>query len=152
LNREEKTIDSILAGLFITTLKIEEKVIADQSDHLLSISELHVLREIGIDGTRTMTQVAKGLKISVGALTTAMTKLEKKGYVTRTRDMDDKRIVNLRLTDVGREKFIIHDEFHRGMVNAAISTLTPEEKRVFLKALSKLDDWFVDEWNKIRER
>ncbi|MDR2610744.1 MAG: MarR family winged helix-turn-helix transcriptional regulator [Clostridiales Family XIII bacterium] len=147
---DEKTVDEILARLFITTFKIEEKAIAEESKHMLSISELHVLREIGEGKPRTMTQVARGLKISVGALTTAMNKLEAKGFVKRERDAKDRRIVKLHLTDAGCEEFRIHEEFHRNMVNAAIGTLTPEEKAVLLKSLSKLDDWFIAEWSRVK--
>ncbi|MDR0357739.1 MAG: MarR family transcriptional regulator [Clostridiales Family XIII bacterium] len=150
MKKEEKTIDSILTRLFITTLKIEERSIAARFNNDLSISELHVIREIGIDDTKTMTQVANGLKISVGALTTAMNKLEQKGYVTRTRDIGDRRIVNLCLTERGRDAFDIHEAFHKEMVDAAISGLTPKEKGIILKALSQLDDFFIREWEKAR--
>jgi DNA-binding MarR family transcriptional regulator len=144
------TIDEILSRLFITTFKIEEKVIAEQSNRMLTISELHVLREIGKHEHPTMSEVARGLKISVGALTTAVNKLEAKGFVHRERKDKDRRIVRLSLTDTGHEEFHLHEEFHRNMVNAAVSTLTPQEQEVLLKSLTKLDEWFVDEWNRIK--
>jgi DNA-binding MarR family transcriptional regulator len=150
MNKDEKTVDSILTRLFITTLKIEEKAIAAKFNNALSISELHVLREIDVGDFMTMTQVAKGLKSIVGALTTAMNKLEKKGYVIRERDRDDKRIVKIRLTDEGKEAFVIHEDFHKKMVDAAISALTPEEKNVLLKSLSNVDEYFIEEWKKCR--
>jgi DNA-binding MarR family transcriptional regulator len=152
MEKEEKTVDTILTRLFVTTLKIEERVITAQFRNDLSISELHVLREIGLGDTKTMTQVANGLKISVGALTTAMNKLEKKGYVTRTRDIGDRRIVNLCLTESGREAFGIHEAFHKKMIEAAISKLTVKERAVLLKTLSQLDDYFIEEWKKLRSK
>jgi DNA-binding MarR family transcriptional regulator len=150
--KEERTLDSILTRLFITTLKIEERAIAARFKNDLSISELHVIREIGIRETKSMTQVAKGLKISVGALTTAMTKLEMKGYVTRSRDIDDRRIVNLGLTDAGRSAFSVHEAFHKQMVSSAISELSAEERAILLKSLSLLDDFFKEEWNKYQSK
>jgi DNA-binding MarR family transcriptional regulator len=146
--KEEKTVDGILTRLFVTALKIEERAIAARFNNDLSISELHVLREIGINEIKTMTQVANGLKISVGALTTAMTKLEMKGYVIRARDVGDRRIVNLRLTDAGKTAFNIHEALHQQMVAAATAKLTAEEEAVLLKSLSLLDDYFIEEWNK----
>jgi DNA-binding MarR family transcriptional regulator len=146
----EKTIDEILTRLFITTYKIEEKAIAEESNRMLSISELHVLREVGEGEPRTITQVAQGLKISVSALTTAMNKLEAKGFVIRRRDEKDKRIVKLYLTDAGKEGFRIHEEFHKNMVNAAVAALSDNEKEILLKSLSKLDDWFIKEWTRIK--
>jgi DNA-binding MarR family transcriptional regulator len=148
----EKTVDGILARLLINAYKIEEKMINTNSENILSISELHVLREIGIGEPKTMTQVAKGLKISVGALTTAMNKLESKGYVHRKRDDADKRIVHISLTDIGVTAFENHEDFHKNMIIAAMAALTEEEKDALLKSLTKLDKWFIDEWNKIPVR
>lgn len=151
MNETEKTIDEILARLFITTLKIEERVIASESLKTLSISELHVLREIGVGETKTMSQVADGLKISVGALTTAVNKLEKKGLVIRSKNNDDKRIVHINLTNEGIDNFNIHDNFHQRMVAAAVSSLSEKEQVILLESLSALDDWFINEWSKLGE-
>jgi DNA-binding MarR family transcriptional regulator len=149
---DSKNIDDILTRLFITTLKIEERAIAEGSQRMLSISELHVLREIGSTENPTMSQVARGLKISVSALTIAMNRLEAKGFVVRSRDEKDRRIVNLSLTLPGLQAFRKHDEFHSNMVSAAVDTLTPSEKEVLVKSLTKLDDWFAMEWKRMQIR
>jgi DNA-binding MarR family transcriptional regulator len=151
-SEEQMTIDEILTRLFITTFKIEEKAIAEHSHRMLSISELHVLREIGKEEPRTMTEVAARLKISVGALTTAVNKLESKNFVNRERMDKDRRIVRLSLTNDGLEEFDKHEDFHENMVNAAVNTLTPQEKETLLKSLTKLDEWFINEWNRIKTR
>jgi DNA-binding MarR family transcriptional regulator len=93
-----------------------------------------------------MTQVARGLKISVSALTIAMNKLEKKGYVRRERDSEDHRIVKVSLTPSGLEAFEYHDAFHKKMVNDALAQLTSEERKVLKKTLIKLDAYFAREW------
>jgi DNA-binding MarR family transcriptional regulator len=139
-------IDAILARLFISTFKIEERAIAESSKWKMSISELHVLREIGVGSMRTMTQVARGLKISVSALTIAMNKLEKKHYVKRERDTEDHRIVKVSLTDDGVEAFEYHDAFHKRMVDDALSQLSAAEQKVLWKTLVKLDAYFAREW------
>jgi DNA-binding MarR family transcriptional regulator len=144
--KEHLNIDAILARLFISTFKIEERAIAESSKGRMSISELHVLREIGKGRERTMTQIARGLKISVSALTIAMNKLEKKGLVRRERDTEDHRIVKARLTPEGIEAFEFHDAFHRKMVQDALDQLTKDEQKVLWKTLVKLDAYFAREW------
>jgi DNA-binding MarR family transcriptional regulator len=152
MNNEDKTVDNILSKLFVTTLKIEERSIAGKSNYDLSISELHVLREIDSGGfVANMGQVAAGLKISFGALTTSVSKLENKGYVKRERDKTDKRIVLVMLTEKGQEACKAHEEYHRNMVGAAVGTLTPGEKKVLLKSLIKLEAHFDEEWSKCQE-
>jgi DNA-binding MarR family transcriptional regulator len=144
--KNELNIDAILARLFISTFKVEERAIAESSSGKISISELHVLREIGMGSARTMTQIARGLKISVSALTIAMNKLEKKRYVRRERDTEDHRIVKVSLTDDGIEAFEYHDAFHKKMVDDALSQLTDEERDVLWRTLVKLDAYFAREW------
>jgi DNA-binding MarR family transcriptional regulator len=146
MKKNELSIDAILARLFISTFKVEERAIAESSNGKMSISELHVLREIGGGRNRTMTQVARGLKISVSALTIAINKLEKKGLVKRERDSDDHRIVKVSLTADGFEAFEYHDAFHRNMVADALIQLTEEEQKVLGKTLIKLDAYFAREW------
>ena len=148
MNKADKTIDGIISRLFITAYKIEEKATAKESGRRLSISELHVLREIGVGRSKSMSQVARGLKISVGALTTAIKKLEDKGYVQRRRNDEDKRVVNIELTKRGERAFEKNDLFHRNLIDAAIGDLTHEERATLLKALKKLDEYFSDEWLK----
>ncbi|MDR0817793.1 MAG: MarR family winged helix-turn-helix transcriptional regulator [Clostridiales Family XIII bacterium] len=143
------SVDAILARLFITCLKIEERVISEESGGTLSISELHVLREIGLGADRAMSQVAHGLKISVSALTIAMNKLEKKGYVVRERSNEDRRIVRLHLTDKGIEAYKLHTDFHTGMVNSALAGLSAEERTVLNKSLAQLESYFYEEWERV---
>lgn len=48
-------------------------------------------------------EVATALKVSSAAATKAITRLERKGLVTRTIDIMDRRCVNVRLTRAGTE-------------------------------------------------
>ena len=149
LSGEQKSIDEILVRLFISAYKTEEKVIARSSDHDLSISEFHVLREVGPNSDRTMTQVARRLKISVSALTIAMNKLEGKGYVIRLRNEADRRIVKLQLTEKGHEALKTHDLFHFALLKDVRAVLTEEETVILHRALEKLDEYFIKAWDSL---
>jgi DNA-binding MarR family transcriptional regulator len=48
-------------------------------------------------------EVASGLRVSSAAATKAVTRLERKGLVSRTIDVMDRRCVNVRLTRAGSE-------------------------------------------------
>jgi DNA-binding MarR family transcriptional regulator len=141
----ERQIDGILARLFLSAYKIEEKAIHEMSDNDLTISEVHVLKEIPGERPKTMSQVAEGLKISVGALTTAMDKLVEKGYVKRFRGRTDRRTMKVMLTPNGKDAHKNHQAFHKSMVEASIDDLTDEEKDILLKLLKKVDDYFIKE-------
>lgn len=149
-NNNLRRIDEILSRLLVSAYKIEEKAIQKTSDKNLSISELHVLREIPAERPKTMSMVADGLKISVGALTTAMDKLSDKGYVKRFRGRTDKRTMKVMLTPKGKEAYKVHDKFHREMVAAAIGDLDDKEKQMLLEALERIDVFFEQEGKKWR--
>lgn len=148
ISMEEKQIDEILSRLLVSAYKIEEKAILKISDKSLTISEIHVLREIPGERPKTMSQVAEGLRISVGALTTAMDKLTEKGYVKRFRGRTDRRTMKVMLTPKGRQAYEKHDKFHKDMVDAAIADLNEKERKLLLEALVRIDGFFEEEGKK----
>ena len=65
--------------------------------------EQFVLRELSMKGTQTPSQLASALQASSGRISTVLSSLEKKGWVTRDIDSKDRRIIRVNLTDSGRE-------------------------------------------------
>ncbi len=68
--------------------------------------------------------------ITMGTLTTSVNRLVEKGYVTRKRDVNDRRVVLLDLTEKGQQVFEIHEAFHEELVNAALKDLEFREDLV----------------------
>ena len=66
--------------------------------------EQFVLRELSMKGTQTPSQLASALQASSGRISTVLSSLEKKGWVTRDIDSKDRRIIRVDLTDSGREQ------------------------------------------------
>ena len=89
-----------------------------------------------------MSSVAKKLDITVGSLTTAMNSLVNKKYVIRERSEQDRRVVNVRLTEKGKRAFFHHQEYHHKMTEAVIQSLKEEEIPVLVKTLKGLSEFF----------
>lgn len=136
------SINEILVRLFADILDIEEKCLRRGKFSDLSITEMHIIENIGIDTERTMSSTAKKLKITSGTLTTAIDNLIKKGYVDRRRSNNDRRVVMIKLTENGIEAFREHEDFHKDMVISAIEGLTSHEEEVLFKILSNIDVFF----------
>ncbi len=66
--------------------------------------EQFVLRELSLKGTQTPSQLATALQASSGRISTVLSSLEKKGWITRDIDSNDRRIIRVSLTDSGREE------------------------------------------------
>lgn len=141
----ERSISSVLNELLVKTfndiLAIEEYEIRKGPLNNLSVSEIHTIEAIGLYTKRTMSQVAADLNITVGALTLSVNNLVKKGYVTRERDLADRRIVNINLTKNGKIAFRIHQKFHFDMVKQTVKGLA-EKEEILIESLRKLDKFF----------
>ena len=80
--------------------------------------------------------------MTAGTLTTAVTLLEKKGYLLRRRDERDKRVVRILPTEKAREADARHAKFHQEMVEDCLSALSEEEAVVFVRALGTVASFF----------
>ncbi len=153
MNKSIDVINELLVDLFNDILVIEQKFFHYSSFTDLSITEMHTIEAIGMYKARKMKEVACQLDITLGTLTTAINRLEKKQYVTRTRSKEDRRIVYMQLTKKGKLAFRIHHKFHSNMVKETIEGLTEEEEKVLIKSLEKLNNFFRSKYNlKIRSK
>lgn len=78
--------------------KINESTKESSLKKELTISQFETLWFIGFDGKRSMESIADFLKITPPSATSMINKMEKRGLVSRKRDVKDKRIVYISLT------------------------------------------------------
>ena len=74
MRKIEDILNKLLVQLFNDILQIEEKSLKNTQFTDLSITEIHTIEAIGLDRSRTMGEIAHDLRITVGTLTTAITK------------------------------------------------------------------------------
>lgn len=141
-----ETVNEILVRLFANILDIEEKCLKIGKFSDLSISEMHVIDNIGINRERTMSDTAKDLRITSGTLTTAVDNLIKKGYVARERSLEDRRVVNIKLTEEGIAAFYSHEDFHKDLVISALQQLDITEEELLIKVLTNIDIFFKNKY------
>ena len=134
---------------FVTTfnkiLAYEEKSLSNAGLKDISVKEIHIIEAVDAltsSGNNTMTQIAKRISISVGALTTAVNALVRKGYIYRGSDPKDRRIVYLFLMESGQEALKIHADFHEKMVDSILNVLDEQSLSSTTKALDILSDFF----------
>ena len=141
-----ETVNEILVRLFANILDIEEKCLKIGEFADLSITEMHVLDNIGLTTERTMSDTAKAVKVTSGTLTTAIDNLIKKGYVERRRSSEDRRVVKIRLTERGKAAYKSHEDFHKDLVISALQQLNSHEEEVLIKVLSNIDVFFSEKY------
>lgn len=72
------------------------------AQHGMTHAQWLPLYKLSVDANATVAQIARDLCIDAGAMTRSFDRLEAKGLVERQRSVEDRRVVNLRLTDEGR--------------------------------------------------
>ena len=136
------TLNDVLVNLFRDINSIEEKAITSQEYKDLTNNDMHVIEAIGIGEPKNMSSIARELSVTVGTLTIAMNSLVKKGYVERSRGLEDRRVVYISLSERGRKAYGHHARFHREMIESLTSDLSEDEMQTLVKALMKLNQWF----------
>ena len=137
-----KELNEILVRLFRSIMDVEEKAIITREFQDITNNDMHVIEAIGIGEPKNMSSIARELSVTVGTLTIAMNSLVKKGYVERSRGLEDRRVVYISLSERGRKAYEHHAQFHRKMIESLTSDLSEGEMQTLVKALMKLNQWF----------
>ncbi|MGL6174992.1 MAG: MarR family winged helix-turn-helix transcriptional regulator, partial [Cellulosilyticaceae bacterium] len=136
-----KIVNELLVELFNEILTIEKAALQSGPFKDLSITEMHVIEEIGLT-PRTMTEVADRVGVTVGTLTTSINRLVKKEYVTRNRSKEDRRFVEIELTRRGKLAYRVHEAFHNEMVEYMIEELSNEDHQILIASLTRVSEFF----------
>lgn len=114
----------------VATVNFFEKPHKYAADDSLYMREVHFVVEIGSMGAPTMSEVANRMNVTQGAVTQMATRLEKKGYVIRQKDTQDKRVTTISLTEKGKilcEEHIAYDQKEYAVVSEMLKEFSDEE-------------------------
>ena len=136
-NQAKETMNRFLVDIFNQILGIEEDWLKDRFDGDVTVAEAHMLVAIGEREHGAMSDVARHAALTNGTVTTAVKKLEKKGYVLRTRDEEDRRKLRVRLTASGQAAVQAHGAFHIALCDVIWQNLDDQMRTPFIKGLSE---------------
>lgn len=149
-----KILNQFLVDVFNDILKAEEDFVNSHFKDL-SVKEVHVIEAVYLvekrgDETRTA-EVAKQLKVTAGTLSTAVSALERKGYLMRCRLVEDRRVVLVQMTAKARAVQKCHMQFHEAMVDHLLETINEEEADNLAKSLGSISTFFKTNWQEERK-
>lgn len=125
----------MLAPLMRELLAAEEPVLAE---HGLTMWGYAVLSTLDRAAFRTQAALAEAINADKTRIIRTLDELQDDGYLERRPDPDDRRVRLLAITDKGREvKNAVQAQIQRGE-ERWLGELTPEERRVFLRALRRM--------------
>lgn len=143
--REKESLNTFFVSTFNKILAYEEKIISHSVKSEITVREMHVAEVVGIlekDGKSSMSNIANALEISVGALSTCINVMVKKGYVTRLQNDNDRRVIFIKLTETGTFINQKHREFHIAMINDCADLLDKSQMSALVSSLEKLSGYF----------
>lgn len=92
----------------------------------------------GIECATSASELCKGISYDAGAMTRMLDRLEAKGLVRRTRSPDDRRLVNLELTQAGQAAYPRLREISMRVLNRSLRDFNQDEARTLESLLVRL--------------
>jgi DNA-binding MarR family transcriptional regulator len=111
-----------------------------EQDHIggdLSLRQLTVLYYIR-EQTPTLGYIAKQLMVTPAVVTGIVDRLERRGFVRRTADAGDRRVVRLSLTESGRKVSIDTEHALIGIVAARLDDYPEDELATLQESIDRL--------------
>jgi len=138
----EEILEELLSKAYNKILYNEEKILKDMIGDILTQKEFHtldVIFESSQKGNNTGSKIAKSLGITLSTFTINVDKLIAKGYVTKFKHDDDKRVTYVTLTNEGNAIRNKHITCHKQAIRKAIKNLNQTEKVALLNGISKIN-------------
>jgi len=95
--------------------------------HALSMMDLYVLGVLEENAAVPMSRLAERLKVSLSSMTGIVTRMEERGLVERVHDLDDRRMVLVRLTPEGQRMVRSVESAGRDRLATILTELEPDE-------------------------
>lgn len=147
---DRKKASKDIAELFIKMVNkynaLEKIPARHGTKHNLYHSERHMLDKIGDNTGMNVTEFAAAAGVTKGAISQLVTKLEKKGIVTRYKKSTNDKEVFLELTKTGKEVYRQHKEINEKTITPLVEELNnhSDEKVEFLLHMFKWFDDYID--------
>ncbi|MFB9760518.1 MULTISPECIES: MarR family winged helix-turn-helix transcriptional regulator [Bacillaceae] len=117
---------------------ITENILKDIESHNISRENFMILELLYNKGPHPVQKISETFSIPSGSITYVVDKLEKKGFVERQPNPNDRRASNVVITEKGRALFDKIFPKHVATISENVSFITNEEKEQLIYLLKKL--------------
>ncbi|MHB8072730.1 MarR family winged helix-turn-helix transcriptional regulator [Desulfosporosinus fructosivorans] len=139
---ENKDIDEILEGMFTVlpvfrkrVLKISEDILRDQE---ISRPHFQIMKNLRSYGLCSMSDLGRLLSVSKPNVTTLVDKLVELNIVRRKFDDVDRRIINIELTEQGRDYFEKLLETLKVALSKSMKKFTKDDLALFKETINNM--------------
>lgn len=115
------------------------KLESSLEDTALTKLDLAALKVLGKQEHFIMSELAEKMSVALSSTTEIVDRLVARDYVSRSRIEEDRRIVQVRLTDKGENLLADHRRQGRVMVERMLSCLDEKEQEELIRILEKVE-------------
>jgi DNA-binding MarR family transcriptional regulator len=132
---QEASVGALMKGVMGSiTHQVDRRLV----EHDLTHAQWVPLFKLAHGECGTVAELARTLQSDPGAMTRALDRLEAKGLVARVRSSEDRRVVNLELTDAGRDVAAVVPAVLAEVLNLHLAGFTEAEWRSLLGMLQRM--------------
>ena len=126
------------SGLRLAVMRFSRRLRAERAVDTMSDGQIAVLGWLRLQGPHTLSELAERERVSAPSMNRIVNCLEESGYVTRTPDADDRRKVNIALSESGRDVVAETVRLRDAWLEAALSDLPPRDRSTLAAAAELL--------------
>lgn len=138
VSKKEALALATFTRLAKTAGKVRRSVYSGLADTRLTESQINVLELLYNMGALPQKEIAKALSVTGGNITMVVDNLQKRDLVGRKRWTEDRRVVHVDLTDLGRETIESYIPLHLKKVTGAFNGLDTKEQEQLQTLCDKL--------------
>lgn len=139
-----KKLDESFSTVANMAMVIEERTMDTKNMPNLTIGEIHLIEMVNRYNNKPMTLIANQLHITVGAMTICLNRLVQKGYVIRTRDEMDRRVILLSVTPEGKKILKFHNKFHDDILGIVLDTIPLAQATKVMSQFAYVLEYYFD--------
>lgn len=130
--------DAALVALrrILRATELNSRLLASQSG--LTASQLIVLQIVAREGKVTPSAVAQAASLTPATVTALVDKLERRGFVSRNRDTEDRRRIWVEVTDDGRKSVAAAPDLLQARFQERFARLEDWERAMLIAALERV--------------
>jgi DNA-binding MarR family transcriptional regulator len=131
MNKKQTSQPALEDLLLALRRKIIESMRKDDLSHNLTLSQSEALRMIGVEEAKTMKDIAKALNITPPSATALIEEMERKELIVREKNIQDRRIVSIRLTKKAQKLFSQVCLRKKLILNRMLKKLSGQDRKTF---------------------
>lgn len=124
--------------VYFLSYRIARTMMSDRIQPELTHEQFYLLRSIQQHERIIPSELAELSFVNRSAITAMIDRLVKKGYVRRTRDDTDRRVVFLEITERGKEVFAEVEKSLRNFVEEVFKSIPVKETESFIDTYEKV--------------